>query len=182
MNWLTKTFTALQVLAASELNQFRDNLRLLEAHEHTGASGDGGATLAAASETGYPDEFALILLLPVTQSGTVSVVQKGGVQVSTLNGYVTYVVGLRAGTWRLTVYALKFNDAGIATFSVDGSTIGSEQDLYASSSSTLKIEIDFTVAANGWYEFKMEVTDKNASSSGYRAQLQTAALFVRTGS
>lgn len=178
MSWFTETFLP-GVLAARQLNQLRDNFRLLELHRHTGESGEGASTLhTSAQELGYANEFSLWCYLPVSQSGSVTVFDTGGVSVTTLNGYVTYLVGLRTGRWELRFLTTYTSNRGIVRISINGNLIA-DIDLYIASTSAVHQRLLFDIYTAGVFEFKWECIGQNPASSGFVCSVDNPFTFRR---
>lgn len=111
------------------------------------------------------------------------------------NAEINWDVVLAAGTWKLSLIIRNANDQGIYTvqLSTDGSiftSVGSSP--YNASASTIDAYTvgatydnrpsltSITIATTGRYRLKLLMATKNASSSGYAAQVQHVQL-LRTG-
>lgn len=86
------------------------------------------------------------------------------------NDFVTYTVNVpEARTFNVRVGVKRYFNRGRFQFSVDGINYGSPQDLYASSSDYVELDLgDVPFNAAGNQSFKFTVVDKNARSSGHR--------------
>lgn len=165
MTWLTETFTSGAVLAARQLNQLRDNFNQLALHRHTGASGEGSATLSG-DMTGFPNEFSLWWYAPLTSGGTAPSYNYAAdvFSIQNIGSYLTWKVGLRAGKWRLRFLSSGYSSNGIVRISLNSVAI-IDIDLYSPSLTTFPvINVLFNVEANGWYDFEWRVIGQNPSS------------------
>jgi hypothetical protein len=176
--WLTKLFTAGAVLQAADLNQIRDNFILLDQHTHSGADGDGAAVIESASSQGVGDRVPIWMRFPKSAVGfTYSTV---GALSGAQNDEIVFPVGLRAGTWKLILAYQAESNKGIVTVYLDAVSKGT-RDMYEASAFVRVNEVtSIAVAAAGWYDLKLKMETKNASSSGYAATFHSACL-LRTG-
>lgn len=97
------------------------------------------------------------------------------------NDEVTWPLVLSAGTWRLDIDYVKGSVCGIATFRIDGTSIGTV-DGYDASAALYNQSASITgisVASSGKKTFGILMATKNASASNYRFLL-TAAFLTRT--
>lgn len=94
------------------------------------------------------------------------------------NDAIGFPVLLAAGTWTLTLLVVTANNAGILTAQIDGSSVGT-LDAYASSTSpgVVLTLAGISVATSTVHALKLLIATKNASSSGYRANV--AAIQLR---
>jgi hypothetical protein len=95
---------------------------------------------------------------------------------SAQNDEITFPVVLSAGTWTLTVLFDRNTDRGIATFALDGSSVGTV-DMYGTSLvNQVGTIAGISVAADGKKILSMKAATKNASSSAYRLPIQLVVL------
>lgn len=96
------------------------------------------------------------------------------------NDETTWTLALPVGTFSLIWVCLKSTDYAIATWKVDGTSIGTV-DMYAGSATRNNILsiTGWTVAAAGTKTLQYIAATKNASSSSYKCALNTMAI-VRT--
>lgn len=76
---------------------------------------------------------------------------------------------LAAGTWVFTLIYYMGSSAGIIDISLDGSVFVNDLDMYSAGASYNNVSdtTGIVVAASGIYTLRIEVVNKNASSSGY---------------
>lgn len=88
-----------------------------------------------------------------------------------VNDYIEWDVWMPAGTWTLLYYYLTGAGYGIATVSLDGTTLGATIDGYTSSSvrNNVATRTGIVVGTAGVKVLKVLMASKNASSSAYRA-------------
>lgn len=103
----------------------------------------------------------------------------GYTQCYAITGYATgaywaWDVTLAAGTYDFDFVACKDVAAGIATFTIDGSTIGSTWDGYAATFTLNQLPAwhDVTIATTGKHTLKVQCNSKNASATYYRFYFQ----------
>jgi hypothetical protein len=186
LSWLTKTFVA-GVLAAGDLNQFRDNFAILEKHRHGGGQGEGASLLSTSSNLGVFEHLQLQPYFPKSATGFTygygsSNFPSSAAQSAAQNDEIVFPVGLKAGTWTLSLYHGKATSFGIGTFYLGVTSIGTI-DFYAGSTLFRQFSsiAGISVASSGWYDLKMLMATKNGSSSGYGSGFNLIDLR-RTGS
>ena len=85
---------------------------------------------------------------------------------------------LAAGTYNFTVLGVTNTNYGIATYYVDGGSIGT-LDWYAAPAFNVRKTISSVViSSGGWHELKIEITGKHVSSSAY-GYLTTCMTFKK---
>jgi hypothetical protein len=187
MSWLLKTFLGLSTDAnATNLNQLRTNLDLLNTHAHSGQPGDGDSLSLGA------EYIQVLSLFPSGNSGwltrTADAFLFGGYMATddtNVGHTIDFWVNMRGGTWRLDLLHRKASNYGIATITIDGVSAGTI-DFYNAvtqqeqTSSLTGITVS-NLAANSHQLLRFSLSTKNASSSAYGAGLRFMALR-RTGS
>lgn len=95
------------------------------------------------------------------------------------NAEMSWPVVLAAGTWVCQVVADRETAYGIASIQIDDVEKGTI-DFYGVAANSLRFATSgFAIAADGEYTLKLKITSKNASSSGYQAQI-SALRLIRT--
>jgi hypothetical protein len=91
-----------------------------------------------------------------------------------INDYIEWDVWMPAGTWTLLYYYLTGSSYGIATVSLDGTTLGATIDGYTAGSvrNNVATRTGIVVATAGVKVLKVLMASKNASSSSYRPGTQ----------
>ena len=92
--------------------------------------------------------------------------------------YIEWDAYLSAGTWAIYLTTLQQNNGGQGQMSIDGTNVGSLIEFYAAST-TVDVLVSITgitVATSGVYPVRLTVPSKDASSSLYRALVQTIVL------
>lgn len=97
-----------------------------------------------------------------------------------INDEINFKVMLQAGTYTFSVLTDTDVNRGIITFSVDGSSVGT-QDCYSSSTvhNVTKSVTGISVATSGIHTISYKMASKNASSSNYIVVLSVLS-FIRT--
>jgi len=99
---------------------------------------------------------------------------------SAQNDAIEYKIYLAAGTYDIFSYVATTSSSGIATFQIDGSTVGTiDQYSGVAVNSTPKTISSIVIATSGLKTLKIISATKNAGSSSYRLFFHTLAL-VRT--
>jgi hypothetical protein len=182
MPWSIDTFTP-GVLHVNKLRQLSENFSVLSQHNHTGVAGDGARELHV---EGYNYDATILPRFPASNTGFTFVVSSSVfyntyASSSNQNDEIAYPVGLFAGTYRFTLLYHSASDQGIATVSLDGVSVGTIDTYASSGSNNVQASIDgIVVASNAWLNFKMKMSTKNGSSSGYKCRW-SAATFRRIG-
>ena len=82
--------------------------------------------------------------------------------------YLEWSEPLAAGSWDLSVTYITSPDAGVLTFSIDGTDVGSIDAYEATTSFNVTGEIpNVTVATSGLHTIRVRTESKNAASTGY---------------
>ena len=100
--------------------------------------------------------------------------------VSIQDDQLDYLLGLRAGTWEADIRADTRSDAGIVSIQLDGAEVATI-DLYSAvdTSEVLRTSASFDVTDSGLKVVRFKIADKNPSSAGYYAILNSFT-FRRT--
>lgn len=86
------------------------------------------------------------------------------------NDEASFNVVLGAGTWDFRLLTSTFNNAGIITVSLDGTSLGTLDQYSAGNDTGVKQSITgFTVASSGKKVLNLKMASKNAGSTGYYA-------------
>ena len=97
-----------------------------------------------------------------------------GASVGNVNDYIEWDVWFPAGTWTLLYYYLTGSAYGIATVSLDGTTLGATIDGYSGASvrNNVATRTGIVVATAGVKVLKVLMASKNASSGAYKPGTQ----------
>lgn len=112
----------------------------------------------------YDNDSGSLTLTQKTNQAWGSYINAGATQ----NAWAEWKVWLPQGTFDLDVYGISSTNRGIAEFTLDGSTIGS-QDWYSASGvfNVLKTITGINAPTTGIYTLRMTAVSKNASSSAF---------------
>lgn len=102
----------------------------------------------------------------------------GWLQSGTTQGsQIGWDINLAAGTWTISLLALKASDAGIITIALDGVSVGT-LDLYAASNSANQVLnlSGVAVANSGNKRLTLTLSTKNGASSAYAGYLSWVSL------
>ncbi len=94
----------------------------------------------------------------------------------TQNDSISFDFVCNAGTHTLEFFHLPFQNRGIYTLQIDGSTIGTIDGYSASLIPTRAVLTGITVSTTGQHTFTVTMASKNASSSAYTGMLDRAVL------
>jgi hypothetical protein len=84
------------------------------------------------------------------------------------SSYLEWRVPIGAGTWDLSVTYATSPDAGIMTFSVDGTDVGSVDGYSPSTSYNVDGEIpNVSIATSGLHTLRVRTDTQNAASAGF---------------
>ncbi|GAB3598030.1 hypothetical protein GCM10027408_12130 [Microbacterium tumbae] len=96
--------------------------------------------------------------------------------------HIDYTVTVaEAGTYRLTVRAMRFSDSGTYQLQIDGNDVGGPIDLYRPSGKVVEVDLGNVTLSQGSHELTFTVTGKNTSSFGYKLPLDCLQLDAVSG-
>lgn len=99
------------------------------------------------------------------------------------NDEIVWDVWLDVGTWKIAYITQKDVNQGIATFLLDGVSVGTVDTYAAATQTNTYNEVtSISVTTAKVYSFTMKAATKNASSSGYILGCQSLALIRTAGS
>lgn len=143
------------------------------------SDGDGDAVGSGGGGGGaYPNRISLDYTDPITTAGWSNTVVAPGAIAAVRGGYrlsngdavqrdEEFDVGMKAGTWTMTVWYTKYVNAGNLSVIVDG-TESTVYDAYAASAAVTGSTFTATIATDGIKTIKIrQKGTKNASSSAY---------------
>ena len=92
--------------------------------------------------------------------------------------HIEYSVSVpQAGTYHVTLGAMRFSDNGTYQLQIDGIDHGTPVDLYRPSGKLVEVDLgNVTVSSAGVHEFRFTVTGKNVNSVGYKLPLDYLQL------
>jgi len=94
----------------------------------------------------------------------------------TQNDAITFDFACNAGTYQLDFYHLPFNNRGIYTIKIDGSTVGTVDGYAGSLIPVFGTITGISIASAGQHTLTIVMATKNASSSGYTGMMDHAVL------
>lgn len=95
------------------------------------------------------------------------------------NDEIYWYVALSKGTWTFQVYYYRDTNRGIATVSIDDTTVGTVDMYGASQRNTSGTIASISITRTGVHKLKIAMATKNGSSSGYRSDLSVIRM-IRT--
>ncbi|HSW90449.1 MAG TPA: hypothetical protein VLF64_00455 [Candidatus Saccharimonadales bacterium] len=95
------------------------------------------------------------------------------------NNSITFDFACNAGTHTLEFFHLPFQNRGIYTLQIDGTTIGTVDGYSGGLVPTRSVLTGITVSTSGQHTFTILMATKNASSSGYQGMMDRA-VFTQT--
>ena len=158
-----------------------DNIDFAGSHNHTGATGDGLATI----NSGSPNQcvvnyISFIPFCPYAISVATQMLQpssawlNGGTLVATcgLGSSALWYMDLAIGTWTISIWYEGAIDGPIISVCIGGASVG-QIDTYRSpgSANQLSSASNFSISSSGRHTIKLEATASNISSTGTKGKV-----------
>ncbi len=166
-------FTGAGTAALADLSSFGrsliDDADAATARTTLGISADGDTTRRILIPTNQFDRSSVGITWNVDAGQSIGWGHLGA-STGAVNDYIEWDVWFPAGTWTLLYYYLTGSSYGIATVSLDGTTLGATIDGYTAASvrNNVATRPGIVVATAGVKVLKVLMASKHASSSAYK--------------
>ncbi|HSW78256.1 MAG TPA: hypothetical protein VLG36_05650 [Candidatus Chromulinivoraceae bacterium] len=112
----------------------------------------------------------------LTNTDTANFVGWVNVSDTTQNDAITFDFACNAGTHTLEFFHLPFQNRGIYTLQIDGSTIGTVDGYASSLNPTRAVLTGISISTTGQHTLSIVMASKNASATGYMGMIDRAVL------